>query len=293
MINLYVYKIKNKINDKIYIGITDNPERRFQEHCNRNESVVSKAIHKYGKENFSMEILEEGLSIEESYIKEKFYIKTLNSQVPNGYNVASGGQWLASGEHNGRAKLTEKEVKYIKDNRDKPLPVLYRKFKDKIGKRAFEEIYYDHKWKYIKSEIDIYPHNFEFSCQFINSKLSYEEIVELRKEYAKGTYWRELYEKYKDSYKNEYSFWQMYNGYTYRLIMPEVFTRENKLKQRNYKRPVGEKNGRAKLTELDVVNIRKMWKETHNRKNIYEAYPHVTPTSIRDIINYKTWKNIP
>ena len=290
---MYVYKIKNKINNKMYIGITDNPERRFQEHCNKNESIINKAIHKYGKENFSMEILEEGLSIEESYIKEKFYIKTLNSQVPNGYNVAPGGQWLTSGEHNGRAKLTEKEVKYIKDSRDKPLLVLYKKFEDKIGRGAFEKIYYDHNWKYVKSEIDIYPHNFEFSCQFNNSKLSYEEIVELRKEYAKGTYWRDLYEKYKDSYTSEYSFWQMYNGYTYKLIMPEVFTRENKLKQRNYKRPVGEKNGRAKLTELDVVNIRKMWKETRNRKIIYETYPHVTPTSIRDIINYKTWKNIP
>ena len=85
--------------------------------------AIAKAIKKYGVNNFKFEVLFSGLSIEEASDKEVELIKEKNTRVPNGYNVAEGGQYVISnrtrqGAENGRALLTEEEAQYIKDHRD-------------------------------------------------------------------------------------------------------------------------------------------------------------------------------
>ena len=72
--------------------------------------------------------------------------------------------------------------------------------------------------------------------------------------------------------------------------MPEVFTEENK--KLHSSKGKGSKNVKAKLTEEDVKNIRKKHKEGYSNSEIYKLYPNLTPTSLRDVINYKTWKHI-
>lgn len=57
-----IYKITNKINGKFYIGQSNDIERRFNEHCTKwkqSRIPLDLAIHKYGKENFLFEVLEE------------------------------------------------------------------------------------------------------------------------------------------------------------------------------------------------------------------------------------------
>lgn len=82
-----IYKIENLINHKIYVGQSIHIERRWIEHCSPSrKSIISNAIRKYGKENFSFTILEE-CDIDELLEKEEFYIKKYNSIVPFGYNV--------------------------------------------------------------------------------------------------------------------------------------------------------------------------------------------------------------
>lgn len=73
--------------------------------------------------------------------------------------------------------------------------------------------------------------------------------------------------------------------------MPEVFTDENKKYHAKLKK-TGSNNGRAKLTEEQVRTIRRLHKEGKTNSEIYVLYPQVTKTSIRDIINNKTWKHI-
>ena len=58
---MYVYKITNLINNKIYIGITNNYKKRWANECsNFNDKskmqVINYAIQKYKKENFKFEI---------------------------------------------------------------------------------------------------------------------------------------------------------------------------------------------------------------------------------------------
>ena len=73
--------------------------------------------------------------------------------------------------------------------------------------------------------------------------------------------------------------------------MPEVFTPENRKKHSSYKNQ-GSFNGHAKLTEEDVLNIRQLHKDGVTNSELYKLYPQVTPSSIRNIINGKTWKNL-
>lgn len=82
-----IYKIENLINHKVYIGQSVHIERRWREHCQpMTKSVISDAIKKYGKENFSFQILEE-CEKEKLNEREKYYIDKYNCIVPKGYNI--------------------------------------------------------------------------------------------------------------------------------------------------------------------------------------------------------------
>lgn len=103
-----IYKIENKINHKIYIGQSIHPEHRFLEHSrgnNEKNSPIHRAFRKYGKENFSLEILG---WFEDYNEKEKEYIIKYNSKVPNGYNVQPGGNEppVLKAENNYSTKIT-------------------------------------------------------------------------------------------------------------------------------------------------------------------------------------------
>lgn len=83
-----IYKIENLINGKIYIGQSIHIERRWQEHCQKSStSLISQAIQKYGKENFSFQILQEVTDVNTLNQLESNYIQYFNSLVPNGYNI--------------------------------------------------------------------------------------------------------------------------------------------------------------------------------------------------------------
>lgn len=83
-----IYKIENLINGKIYIGQSTHIETRWQEHCRASaQSLIAKAIRKYGKENFSFQIVEETSNITELDALEVKYIRQYNSLIPNGYNI--------------------------------------------------------------------------------------------------------------------------------------------------------------------------------------------------------------
>jgi len=89
-----VYKITNNKNRKKYIGITTRSiEERFKEHCKTGYALHS-AIKKYGKENFSIEILEDGIeSLEELNSLERYFVKVHKSHFSEyGYNMTWGGE---------------------------------------------------------------------------------------------------------------------------------------------------------------------------------------------------------
>jgi group I intron endonuclease len=90
---MIVYKYTNKINGKIYIGITvQSIEVRHKQHFKdiKKDRVFHRALKKYGEDNFLLEIIDKAGNYEELKEKERFYIKKYNSftgfKNSNGYN---------------------------------------------------------------------------------------------------------------------------------------------------------------------------------------------------------------
>ena len=166
---------------------------------------------------------------------------------------------------------------------------LYEEFSDKISYEVFKKCYKHQTYTNLIPEVEEYPNNIQYSAQFAGGKLEYDEIIDIRERYAKGEHWKSVYEDYKNKYA-ETSFWRTYTGLTYKLVMPEVFTEENRKK--HSKKSVGINNPKSILSEEQVLDIRLKHKNGVSNSELYKLYPQVSHTSIRDIINKKTWKHL-
>lgn len=96
---LEVYKITNKTNGKIYVGITSQGiSTRWHKHCSDavtdSPFPIHNAIRKYGKDNFQIELIEDLSDKDYDYLKERevYWIKEFNSyDREKGYNLTLGG----------------------------------------------------------------------------------------------------------------------------------------------------------------------------------------------------------
>lgn len=85
-----IYCHTNTITGKKYIGQTHNYKKRCVPSNYKGCVKFYHAIQKYGWENFTHEILEDKLTLEEANKKEEYYIKFYNT-IEDGYNLKSGG----------------------------------------------------------------------------------------------------------------------------------------------------------------------------------------------------------
>lgn len=109
----YIYLITNLLNNKKYVGQTiKSPKDRWKEHIYRGlsnrwyeTSAITKAIHKYGVNNFDFQVIEEC----DKYLlneREEYWIQYYDT-FNNGYNSTKGGQL------NGGYKYSFDNVKLI------------------------------------------------------------------------------------------------------------------------------------------------------------------------------------
>lgn len=95
-----IYLIQNTLNGKRYVGYTSKGfEKRFLKHLNESVNGSSRylcrAIRKYGKDSFTISLLDTALTHEEAVKKEIRYIKSLktfaHAKGNHGYNATIGG----------------------------------------------------------------------------------------------------------------------------------------------------------------------------------------------------------
>lgn len=131
---MVVYKIKNTVNGKLYVGCAINYEKRINAHktCKyKGALLLHRAILKYGIENFTFEILEKYNSKEEMYLGEVYFISKVNTIYPLGYNLHYGGK-------GGKVELTDKQLK-AKQELGKTLGEINKGNKYNLGRIVSQE----------------------------------------------------------------------------------------------------------------------------------------------------------
>lgn len=107
----YIYVIKNKINEKVYIGQTlRSVEERFKQYIkpsnHKKHYKLYRAMNKYGNDNFYYEILESNVCEDIIDEREIYWIEKYDS-YKNGYNSTPGGD--------GRVIFKKIDINYIMD----------------------------------------------------------------------------------------------------------------------------------------------------------------------------------
>lgn len=104
----YLYRITNTITQKVYIGQSKEPNRRWSFHKNQSKKecptqYIHRAIKKYGECNFEFEVIATCKTKEDADETETILIYQYNSrQQEFGYNLRPGGhtrgEWHQSDE---------------------------------------------------------------------------------------------------------------------------------------------------------------------------------------------------
>ncbi|AYV79604.1 MAG: hypothetical protein Faunusvirus27_5 [Faunusvirus sp.] len=121
--------------------------------ANRNinySRVLDAAIRKHGHENFKVELLEE-CEEDEMNEREQYYIKTINTMSPNGYNLTEGGsngrqseetcqRKSISGMGKNKGNIYPKRPRKNDDEND--LPKYMRKYTDARGRKGYRIVHH-------------------------------------------------------------------------------------------------------------------------------------------------------
>lgn len=101
---MIIYKTKNRLNDKIYIG---KACKKSDKYLGSGKWIV-RAIKKHGHENFIRTTIDFAENMEDLCRKEIFWIDFYNARNPNvGYNLAPGGRsWGSSCSEETKRKIS-------------------------------------------------------------------------------------------------------------------------------------------------------------------------------------------
>lgn len=117
---MVVYKITNLVNKKVYIGQTiQSIKDRLNHHFRANKATPLYRAHlKYGRESFSIEVIDTALTIDELNEKEIYWIEFYKStEYDIGYNLMSGGGNKGRHSEESKKKMSETHKANMTDER--------------------------------------------------------------------------------------------------------------------------------------------------------------------------------
>lgn len=121
--------------------------------------------------------------------------------------------------------------------------------------------------------------------------LTEADVYYIRQKYQEGNARGDIYILFKDKI-SESGFGRVWRGETWKNIMPEVFTEENKKRNEKLGKQKGSISKRI-LTEEEIKNIKQKFSEGKPLKEIYEKYKDkISLSTIADIVYLRTYKEI-
>jgi group I intron endonuclease len=279
-----IYKITTKHNSKIYIGSSDDIEKRLKCHLSRlkrnvHHSAYLQAVYnKHGKENLDFSIIEVLLDNNDKIIKEQFWMDHFQSYNKNfGYNMSK----TASCNTTGEIKIYQYTVEgyYIKEwesieKAKKALKLV--SISAALSEKTTHKLSGGFQWKYYKKEkiesvLKLYC-CYDLKGIFVKSFHKVEEI----KEFFKVKTMSNISNCSKFNTTSCNHFWRIVNTYNFNKIIN-----------------VKEKNTRAKkIVQLDKNN-----NVINTFKSLTEAskFIEVNPSNLHRVVNsnnpkYRTCK---
>jgi group I intron endonuclease len=194
-----IYKITNKINNKIYVGCTIySLKKRFSEHIHRafktdNNTKLYNSIRKHGIKNFVIELIQEcDLSI--IYEVEKKHITELDT-YHNGLNSTFGGEGCLGYVHSPEIRIKiGKAVKEGNSHKGKTYDELYGNNADE--ERMKRKLSGKNSWKNISDDEKIKRVNNSKNQIRKNSKYGIDLIKEIKEKLRGGVKIKELIKIY-------------------------------------------------------------------------------------------------
>lgn len=156
------------------------------------------------------------------------------------------------------------------------------------------------KERYWISAIDSYKNGYNQTCggedfngeNHPRHKLTEEDVINIRVRYMNKERRKDVYIDYNNRI-GESGFGKVWKGETWKTVMMEVYSEENKLFHKHNTANTGSENGRAKLTDSDVRDIRMRRKNGEVLKVVYEDYKDkVSYGSFANVWSYQNWKSI-
>lgn len=308
----WVYSIRNLVNDKRYIGITNNIKGRIYYHKyelrnNKHKNLkLQRAYNKYGSDNFEFSILEEIDTHDRDKVAnmEIYYIKLYNS-CDNGYNQTYGG------DNYGHRIITDD----IREKLSKAM--LGNSFG--LGRIRSEEQreHYSDTWHKSRSEKYLQEHK-ERASKLLKKLWSLDEFKLKMVERNKGNNFnlghsmsneQKKFLSELQSGENNSFYGKHHTEETKNIIREKVnlyySNDENRKSHRNkilefihtdeYRKKQSElSKGRSnKTSEFDALNIRYRYLLGENVSVILKDYPQLTKSGLSKICYNLTWKHLP
>ncbi len=113
---MFIYAITNDINDKAYVGLHYGADLRTRWTTHRSfakrgsRSLISMAMRKHGIEKFHITSIWSGyIPVGKLQMLEKYYIRSFQTKVPNGYNLTDGGDGAPGFRHSDSERERRRE----------------------------------------------------------------------------------------------------------------------------------------------------------------------------------------
>lgn len=229
-----IYKIENKINGQVYIGLSKDIEQRWYQHYQRYnkegdkeyDKALYRAMRKYGFDNFDFTIIQE--CPEEKLVDEEIYWISYYDSYENGYNETPGGDVgnICVGENHPNHSLTEADViqirTYYKNKARKK--DIYSLYKNRIGKSGFDKVWKGETWTHIMMDVytpelkEFHKHNTANSGTSNGmSKLTENDVRAIRIRRKNGENWKEVWKDYPQM--NKGGFESVWYGNTWKNVI--------------------------------------------------------------------------
>lgn len=278
VLGIIIYRATNILNGKIYIGKTiGSLERRKRQHrndafTNMKQTYFCKAIRKHGWEAFEWDIIEVNIDNETLCEREIHWIKHFKSNT-KGYNLTTGGEgmsgWTITEAHRKKLSDAHKGVKLSESHRMS------------LSKARMGKVFSEETRKKISDSQRGKPRK-TTGENHGNSKLTDEDVRQIKTLMINGVSQREIAKLFNVT---KTAIGDIQRGKSRLNVLVEDFephTKENK----------GEGNPHAKLSELEVIEIKKLLiKKSLSQSDIAKKY-NISKHVISKIKLGKIWNHV-